>query len=243
MNTCIKNKRSSTKNKTNATTSSTTTTAPTIPTTSTTTTTSATGSRTGSSESSSFEVENFKETISAKEEIIENNVIITKETKKLVDKNGNNIEIEIEAKIEEDGSSTTKDKRTFIDNHGNKIKIEIKTKINADGSVILKRNIIVNEKEVESSLNILGKFEDNKVKLKAQLSNGDEQEIKIMPDEASEIALEKLKSEGFNIELKEVGEGDNLRAVYIAEEEKDGRLFGLFKITLKSEAQIDSETG
>src|SRR3989344_9640193 len=64
-----------------------------------------------------------------------------------------------------------------------------------------------------------------------------------MPDEASEIALEKLKSEGFNIELKEVGEGDNLRAVYIAEEEKDGRLFGLFKITLKSEAQIDSETG
>src|SRR3989344_6813496 len=64
-----------------------------------------------------------------------------------------------------------------------------------------------------------------------------------MPDEASEIALEKLKSKGFIIELKEVGEGDELRAVYIAKEDKEGRLLGLFKIKLKSEAQIDSETG
>ena len=108
---------------------------------------------------------------------------------------------------------------------------------------MLKRKIKIKGNEIESELKILEKFEDNEIKIKAELSNGNEQEIKIMPDEASEIALEKLNSKGFIIELKEVGEGDNLRAVYIAEEEKDGRLFGLFKITLKSEAQIDGETG
>ena len=231
-----------TTNQTNATTSSTTTATPTISATKTTTTTSATGSGTGSSGSSSSEIEVFEETISIKEEII-GDIKSTEEIKKIRDKIGNEINIKIHTRINDDGSSIVKEERTFINKNGKEVKIEIKTEVKADGSATLERKIRINENEIKSELKILEKFEDDEVKLKAQLSNGNEQEIKIMPDEASEIALEKLKSKGFNIELKEVGEGDNLRVVYIAKEDKDGRLFGLFKIRLNLEAQIDSETG
>ena len=210
--------------------------------TTTTTTASAGGGGSGGGSSGSTSPEVFEETISAKEEIIEETKFV-EEVKKIVYSQGNEIKIEIKSEINEDGSSVVREKRTFINKNGEEVKIEIETEVKADGSVILKRKIKIKGNEIESELKILEKFEDDEIKLKAQLSNGNEQEIKIMPDEASEIALEKLKSEGFNIELKEVGEGDNLRAVYIAEEERDGRLFGLFKITLKSEAQIDSETG
>ena len=208
--------------------------------TSTTTATPATSATGSSGSKSSLEV--LEETISTKEKIIEGTKFV-EEVKKITDKKGNEIKIKINAEINEDGSSIVKEERTCINKNGEEVKIEIKTEVKADGSVTLERKIKINENEIKSELKILEKFEDDGVKIKAQLSNGNEQEIKIMPDEASEIALEKLKSKGFNIELKEVGEGDELRAVYIAKVDKDGRLLGLFKITLKSEAQIDSETG
>jgi len=235
-------RNNTTTNQTNATTSSTTTTIPTISTTSTTTASAGTVSGGGGSSGSSSSLGVFEETISIKEEIKEN-IKFIEEVKKITDKKGNEIKIKINAEINEDGSSVVREKRTFINKNGEEVKIEIKTEVKADGSATLERKIIINENEIKSELKILEKFEDDEIKLKAQLSNGNEREIKIMPDEASEIALEKLKSKGFNIELKEVGEGDNLRAVYIAKEDKDGRLIGLFKIKLKLEAQIDSETG
>ena len=58
----------------------------------------------------------------------------------------------------------------------------------------------------------------NKTRLKMQLSNGRNAEIKIMPDTASERALERLRlkvcSEENNctIELKETGKGNETRA-------------------------------
>ncbi|MBI2057048.1 hypothetical protein HYT91_02220 [Candidatus Pacearchaeota archaeon] len=230
---------STTTNQTNATTTSSTTSLTSTSTTQSTTTTSSSGEGGGGS-SSSLGV--FEETISIKEEIKED-IKFTEEVKKITDKIGNEIKIKINTQINEDGSSMIKEERIFKNKNGREVKIEIKTEVKADGSVILERKIVINEREIKSELKILEKFEDEEVKLKAQLSNGNEQEIKIMPDRASEIALEKLKSKGFNIELKEVGEGDELRAVYIAKVDESGKLLGLFKVKLNSEAQIDSETG
>jgi hypothetical protein len=65
-----------------------------------------------------------------------------------------------------------------------------------------------------------------------------------MPDKASEIAIERLKTnKGLDIELKEVGEGNNLRVVYDVEGNRTTKLLGLFKVKAQLTARIDAETG
>ena len=76
-----------------------------------------------------------------------------------------------------------------------------------------------------------------------QLSNGRNAEIKIMPDAASEKAIERLGELNFTIELKEVGQDENVKAVYEIKGEKQGRFLGIFKIIAKVQAQVDAETG
>lgn len=176
------------------------------------------------------------------EEKSEEEVKITTETKKLTDETGNKVEIEIKTEIRTDGTTITEEKREFINKDGKLIKIKLRFE-NDGVNIKIEREIEVEGKKIESKLEILEKFEGEEVQLKAKLSNGNEREIKIMPDKASEIALEKLETKDFNLELKEVGEGENLQAVYIAKVDKNGKLLGLFKVRLKSEAQINSETG
>ncbi len=76
-----------------------------------------------------------------------------------------------------------------------------------------------------------------------QLSNGRNAEIKIMPDAASERAIERLGELNFTIELKEVGQGENVKAVYELKGEKQGKFLGIIKIKARVIAQIDAETG
>ncbi len=75
------------------------------------------------------------------------------------------------------------------------------------------------------------------------LSNGRKAEIKIMPETASEKAIERLGELNFTIELKEVGAGDKSKAVYELKTEKQGRFLGLFKINGNIAIQVDAETG
>ncbi|PIN90330.1 hypothetical protein COU57_03825 [Candidatus Pacearchaeota archaeon CG10_big_fil_rev_8_21_14_0_10_32_14] len=75
------------------------------------------------------------------------------------------------------------------------------------------------------------------------MSNGRNAEIKIMPSVASETAIEKLGDLGFNITLKEVGKGDNAKVVYDVSGEKEGKMFGLFKVKGKVSVEVDVETG
>ncbi|NPE26843.1 hypothetical protein HNV12_02460 [Methanococcoides sp. SA1] len=85
--------------------------------------------------------------------------------------------------------------------------------------------------------------------LKAKLSNGRNAQIKIMPEVASERALERLRLKNCNelhnctIELKEVGEGNQTRAAYEVRARKTFRLLGLFKNQEEVLSQIDAETG
>ena len=75
------------------------------------------------------------------------------------------------------------------------------------------------------------------------LSNGRKAEIKIMPETASQKAIERLGELGFNIILKEVGNGNNTKAVYELIAKKEGKMLGLFKINGNIAIQVDAETG
>ncbi len=89
----------------------------------------------------------------------------------------------------------------------------------------------------------------NKTKLYTQLSNGKNAEIKVMPNTASEKALEKLRlkvcseEQGCNIELKEVGSGEQTKLAYELKTQRQSRVFGLFKVKMQVQAQVNAENG
>ncbi len=103
--------------------------------------------------------------------------------------------------------------------------------------------------EAKTTMTMTQEQVENKTKLKVKLSNGVDTEVKVMPDTASQTAIERLKlkncvaEEGCAIELKEVGTGNQIKAVYEVKTEKPAKVFGLFKTNLKVQAQVDAETG
>ena len=136
----------------------------------------------------------------------------------------------------------TDENREFVNKDGNLVEIKFETETKG-GNIKIKREIIVEGKGVQSELEISEKFEGGEVKLKAPLSDGREQEIKIMPDKAFEIASETLSINNFSIEIREVGSGSDIKAVYLVKGDKPGKLLGLFDVNLAVEVQIDPETG
>ncbi|MFA5142250.1 MAG: hypothetical protein WC471_04740 [Candidatus Woesearchaeota archaeon] len=101
----------------------------------------------------------------------------------------------------------------------------------------------------ETSMEMTQEKTQTGTKLQVKLSNGKNAEVKIMPDTASETALARLRlktcvsEEGCTIELKEVGEGDQVRAAYEVQAEKEAKLLGLFKTKMQVQAQVDAENG
>jgi hypothetical protein len=94
----------------------------------------------------------------------------------------------------------------------------------------------------------------NRTRLKVALSNGRNAEIKIMPNVASEVALERLRlrnciaEENCTIELKEVNasreiNGTRQRLAYELQTKRESRIFGLFKAKMQVRAQVDAENG
>jgi len=90
---------------------------------------------------------------------------------------------------------------------------------------------------------------NNRTRLKTKLSNGRNAEIKIMPDTASETALNRLRlkvcseENGCQIELKEVGKGNQTRLAYEVQAERHFRILGMFKTKAQVKAQVDAENG
>ncbi len=84
---------------------------------------------------------------------------------------------------------------------------------------------------------------EGKTKLYAKHSNGNNAEIKVMPNVASETALERLRlrtcDEDCEIELKEVGS----RFAYEMKTQRNSKVFGLFNARMNVQAQVDAETG
>jgi len=90
----------------------------------------------------------------------------------------------------------------------------------------------------------------NETKLFVRLSNGKNAEIKIMPDTASERALERLRlrecSEENNctIELKEVGKSDEEKQLaYEMQIQRHSRILGIFQKKMQVGAEVNAENG
>ncbi len=89
----------------------------------------------------------------------------------------------------------------------------------------------------------------NKTKLKIKLSNGQNSEVKIMPNVASETALQRLRlkvcseENGCQIELKEVGQGNQIKAAYEMNIQRQAKFLGMFQTRMNVQAQVDAETG
>ena len=90
---------------------------------------------------------------------------------------------------------------------------------------------------------------EGKTKMKVQLSNGKNAEVKVMPNTASETALERLRlkncsaERNCSIELKEVGEGEKAKLAYEVQTQRESRVFGLFKAQMQVRAEVDAENG
>ena len=103
--------------------------------------------------------------------------------------------------------------------------------------------------EANCDCDLFEQSEGNKTRLKARLQNGAEREIKVMPDVASERALERLRlkvclaEEGCSIELKEVGQENASRLAYELQAERHAKLLGLFQTKMQTRVQVDAENG
>lgn len=111
------------------------------------------------------------------------------------------------------------------------------------GNIIV---ITIDGTEVETELEVETEANgNNKTKLKTKLSDGSQDEIKIMPDTASERALERLRLKACSeensctIELKEVSN----KATYEIQAERHFRILAMFQVKAQEKAQVDAETG
>ena len=103
--------------------------------------------------------------------------------------------------------------------------------------------------EAYTQLNITSEQVQNRTRLKIKLSNGQDTEVKIMPDVASETALQRLRlkicsqENNCSIELKEVGKKEDIQLAYELQAQRHVKILGLFKAKIQVKAQIDAETG
>ena len=112
------------------------------------------------------------------------------------------------------------------------------------------KELRVNEIFAKTDLNITAKTNSNgKTKFEIMLQNGTTTEIKIMPDTASKIALEKLRIKVCSIEnnctivLKEVGSSKNKIIEYEIKIERNSKILGVFSKKMYVIASVNAETG
>ena len=94
-----------------------------------------------------------------------------------------------------------------------------------------------------------GTFNGTQQRIMATLSNGKNAEIKVMPDVASKVALERLRLKVCNetnncsLQLRQVGNGTNAKLAYNVDARVNARVLGLFKTRANVATQVDAETG
>ena len=143
-----------------------------------------------------------------------------------------------------------------VQNSGNESSLRERIQENIQERIELKKeakNLIrlkIRNISAHTTLNISESTdENNNTILIFESSNGKNRTIKIMPDTASEKALERLKlkvcSEENNctIELKEVPVKNALKLAYELQIQRHYKLLGLFKANAKNKVQVDAENG
>jgi hypothetical protein len=132
---------------------------------------------------------------------------------------------------------------TQTSNQGEAFQLKIQT--NSEfGAIIRSQN---GTAEAKTEMKMTQQQDGNQTKTYAELSNGMKAEIKVMPDTASEKALEvlgaKCEETGCQIELKEVGKGEETKAAYEIKAQKQVKVLGFIKTKMRTQAQIDAGTG
>jgi hypothetical protein len=160
---------------------------------------------------------------------------------------GSKVKIKREVRIE-DGKVEVKIERKVTDANGieRKVEIRVEKEGNETRKIVIKRenSIEETELEIEDELEVDDDVDDSDSEIEVRNSLGETTRIKILPDTASEIALERLKAKNLTkVELKEVLHKNVPRVVYRVETSQNGKFLGVFKLSLKGETQIDPETG
>lgn len=129
--------------------------------------------------------------------------------------------------------------KVVVNNNGEEVQVQIQER-----ETLRSRNVTAHtDLEIESNMT------QNRTRLQVHLSNGRNAEIKIMPDTASERAIERLRlkvcneSNNCTIELKEVGQGNETRLNYELQAERYFRILGIFQAKAKVRAEINAENG
>ena len=139
---------------------------------------------------------------------------------------------------------------------GQKVQLQIGEHVGVGGQQIMIQQesnnqirLEVGGKSAKSSMVMSQEMVNGEVKLSTQLSNGKSVEIKVMPDAASEVAMNRLKLKtcsedaGCSIELKEVGAGDKASLAYEVKTQRQSKILGLFGASMQVQAQVNAETG
>jgi uncharacterized membrane protein YkoI len=136
-----------------------------------------------------------------------------------------------------------------------KVKIKEKREIKIENRIIRiselddeRKEIIAGKINAKTGLNLTTEDINNRTILRAYLSNGKAAHIRYLPDEASIIALNRLKAKceetGCDVELREIkGDGETKRLAYEIEGRRDSRFLFIFKNKMKVRAEVDAETG
>jgi len=102
---------------------------------------------------------------------------------------------------------------------------------------------------LHTELNVTENQLRQKNEFNIRLSNGRNTAVKIMPETASQTAIQRLRlrvcneSNNCTIELKEVGEGNQTRAIYEVKARKKVKILGIFDAEMDVEAEIETENG
>ncbi|MCD6367895.1 MAG: hypothetical protein J7L45_02295, partial [Candidatus Aenigmarchaeota archaeon] len=127
--------------------------------------------------------------------------------------------------------------------HQNKINVKLQVEKRKDNKTEIKYGKI----NVRVRMEVIQENRGNGTVLRAKLSNGKYAEVKVMPDTASERALERLRlkncEENCQIELKEVDKDQEKKVVYEVKAKKKARLLGFLPVEMTVEADVDAENG
>lgn len=176
-------------------------------------------------------------------ERIRNRSNVQKEFNKIIT-TPSGIRVSIQREVElSNGKVKIKIRKTIVSAGGNGSAVEIEIERNEEG---ITRQVQINGEDVGVSeeLEINDLFEENESELQAVLSNGNTTRIKVLPEQVRERVRERLRTRNIsNMSLEQVRYRNIPRVVYNIETNQNGRFLGIFKLALKSETQIDPETG
>lgn len=157
---------------------------------------------------------------------------------------GKRIEVERKIELNDDGEVKIKIIRKIVYADGTVRKITII--IEKDGDDTTKKKIKIEgfeDFDVETELEINDSLDGNESEIDATASNGKKVKLHVLPDQASEIAKERLRTKNFSVDLREIQHKNIPAVVYHIEADKKGRFLGIFKKSVKVQTEIDPETG